>query len=67
MTILGQPGLQLVYLRHKRLHLLVKGGILGFQCGDFFGWRHASTLHLLCKSGSYHGGEPVRTESGWSE
>jgi hypothetical protein len=29
----------------------VERSILGFQGGDFFCWRHASTLHLQRKSG----------------
>jgi len=56
VTILGQPRFQLLYALQERRHLLTQCGVLGFQSGDVRFWCHASMLHVLRKSASYHGG-----------
>ncbi len=55
---LGQARLQLLDLGNQLLDLADQRHIVrpqrvvvGAQRGDFFCWRHASTLHLLGKSG----------------
>jgi len=56
VTVLGQARLQVLHTGQQPRHLLVQRGVLGFQLGEAFLWRHEFMLHLLCKSASYHGG-----------
>ncbi len=58
VAVFGQARLQLLDLGNQLLDLADQRHIVrpqrvvvGAQRGDFFCWRHASTLHLLGKSG----------------
>ena len=50
MRVLSLAGFQLLHPRHERRDLRPQGSVLGVEGGDFFGWRHASMLHLLRNS-----------------
>ena len=50
MAVLRQSRFQFLHAFQQRPHLLSQGGVLGFEFGDLFLWRHASMLRLLCKS-----------------
>jgi hypothetical protein len=44
VAILPQSRFQVAHPRQERLHLLTQCGVLGFQLGVLFIWRHVSTL-----------------------
>lgn len=50
VAVLGQAPAQLPHLGRQGGDLAPQQGVLGFEDGDLFVWRHASMLHPLDKS-----------------